>query len=146
MLAKLVPGISISIVRNDNVLYQQGYGKADIEGDVDFTPETRFTIGSVTKIFTAIGALNLYDRGIVDLEQEIGTFLPGLSNDEWKVRTPRDLMSMNTGIPELAYCDGGAKQVEVCEDHPQGSSFTYNLCGKDSTCVGANRVPYPPIP
>jgi CubicO group peptidase (beta-lactamase class C family) len=143
MLEKLVPGISISVVRNGMFLYRKGYGKADIESDVDVTPETRFAIGSVTKVFTAIGVLNLYDLGLVDLDEKIGAYLPDLPNEEWKLRTVRDLLSMSSGIPELAFCQGGDKDGEVCEDHPQGSPFMYNLCGKDSKCVGANRVPYP---
>lgn len=143
MLEKQVPGISISVVRNGEVLYRQGYGKADIEEEMDVTPETKFALGSVTKIFTAIGVLNLYDRGLVDLDAEIGAYLPDLPNEEWKVRTVRDLLSMSSGIAELAFCKGGAKDGQVCEDHPQGSPYTYNLCGEGSRCVGANRVPYP---
>lgn len=143
MLEKLVPGISISVVRNGKPVYRKGYGRADIEGGVPVTPETIFAIGSVTKVFTAIGVMNLYDRGLVDLDEEIGTYLPGLPNEEWKVRTVRDLLSMSSGIAELAFCGSGPKEGEVCEDHPLGTPFTYNLCGEGHECVGANRVPYP---
>jgi CubicO group peptidase (beta-lactamase class C family) len=143
MLEKQVPGISISVIRNGKALYRQGYGKADIGEDIDVTPETIFALGSVTKIFTAIGVLNLHDRGLIDIDDKIGVYLPGLPNEEWKERTVHDLLSMSSGIAELAFCEGGAKDGEVCEDHPQGSPFTYNLCGDDSRCVSANRVPYP---
>lgn len=143
MLEKQVPGISISVIRNGKSLYRQGYGKADIGAGIDVKPETIFALGSVTKVFTAIGVLNLYDGGLVDLDEEIGTYLPGLPNEEWKERTVRDLLSMSSGIAELAFCESGPKEGEVCEDHPQGSPFTYNLCGEGHRCVGANRVPYP---
>ena len=143
MLEKLVPGISVSVVRNGKILYKRGYGKADIGEGIDVKPETVFALGSVTKIFTAIGVLNLYDRGLVDLDEEIGTYLPDLPNEEWKVRTVRDLLSMSSGIAELAFCESGPKKGEVCEDHPLGTPYVYNLCGEGHRCVGANRVPYP---
>lgn len=143
MLEKLIPGISISVVRNGKMLYRQGYGKADIGAGTDVRPDTKFALGSVTKVFTAIGVLNLYDKGLVDLDEEIGTYLPDLPNEEWKVRTVRDLLSMSSGIPELALCDSGPKEGEACEDHPLGTPYVYNLCGEGHNCVGANRVPYP---
>ena len=143
MLEKLVPGISISVVRNGKTLYRQGYGKADIGAGADVKPETKFALGSVTKVFTAIGVLNLYDRGLIDLDEEIGTYLPDLPNDKWKVRTVRDLLSMSSGIAELAFCDSGPKEGEACEDHPLGTPYFYNPCGEGHKCVGANRVPYP---
>lgn len=143
MLEKQVPGVSISVVRNGEALYQQGYGKADIEAGTDVTPETIFAIGSVTKVFTAIGVLRQYDAGQVDLDEAIGTYLPDLPNEEWKERTVRDLLAMSSGIPEYAFCKGGPKDGEACEDHPQGSPFVFNPCGEGSVCEGANRVPYP---
>ena len=143
MLEKQVPGISITVVRNGKALYRRGYGKADIGAGTDVRPETKFALGSVTKIFTAIGVLNLYDRGLVDLDEEIGTYLPDLPNEEWKARTVRDLLSMSSGIPELSFCESGPKEGEACQDHPQGSPYTFNLCGEGHKCVSANRVPYP---
>jgi len=143
MLEKQVPGISISVLREGELVYRQGYGKADLEEGIDVTPETVFALGSVTKIFTAIGVLNLYDRGLIDLDEKIGAYLPGLPNEEWKERTVRDLLSMSSGIAELAFCESGPKEGEACEDHPQGSPYTYNLCGEGHRCVSADRVPYP---
>ena len=143
MLEKQVPGVSISVVRNGEAVYQKGYGKADIAAGTDVTPETLFAIGSVTKVFTAIGVLRQYDAGLVDLDETIGAYLPDLPNEDWKDRTVRDLLSMSSGIPEYAFCKGGAKDGEACEDHPQGSPFVFNPCGEDSVCEGANRVPYP---
>ncbi len=143
MLEKQVPGISISVIRDGDVIYRQGYGKADLGEGIDVTPETIFALGSVTKIFTAIGVLNLHDRGLIDIDDKIGLYLPDLPNEEWKERTVRDLLSMSSGIAELAFCESGPKQGEACEDHPQGSPYTFNLCGEGHKCVSANRVPYP---
>ena len=48
-----VPAISLSVVTKDSVLLQRGYGKADIENNIEATQDTHFPIASTTKAFTA---------------------------------------------------------------------------------------------
>jgi len=145
MLEKQLPGLSVTALKNGNVIYQKGFGKADIEGGVDVTPETRFALASMTKIFTTFGVMQLIEDGQAALDDPIGMHLPGLPNNEWKVRTIRDLLSMSSGIPELSFCTDGMTDESVCEDTTvDGEPVKFNVpCMNEGfECRGANRVPY----
>ena len=139
MLEKQLPGLAVSVVKNGNVIYQEGFGKTNIASGDDVEIDTPFAIASVTKIFTTFSVLQLIEDGLATLDDPIGMHLPNLPNEQWKTRTIRDLLSMSSGIPELAFCNDGPKKGEVCEDNPR---FKFNLCGEGFFCKGASRVPY----
>ena len=62
-------GASLSIVRNDSLLYARGYGKAD--GTSPMTPDVRLRLASVSKLLTAIGIMRLQEEGKVFLETPV---------------------------------------------------------------------------
>ncbi len=62
-------GVSLSIVRNDSLLYARGYGKADAA--TPMTPGTRLRLASVSKLLTAIGIMRLQEQGKVFLETPV---------------------------------------------------------------------------
>lgn len=62
-------GASLSIVRNDSLLYARGYGQADTNQPM--TPEVRLRMASVSKLLTAIGIMRLQDQGKVFLETPV---------------------------------------------------------------------------
>jgi len=139
MLEKQLTGLSVSIVQKGNVVYQKSFGNADIKTVTPVTSNTPFAIASMTKVFTAISMLQLIEEGKAGLDDQIGTYLPDLTNDDWKLRTIRNLLSMSSGIPELSFCSGGSKDGEICENSPP---FIFNACGDGSSCESANRIPY----
>jgi CubicO group peptidase (beta-lactamase class C family) len=115
MFKKNIPGLSLSIVKDGEVLLQKGYGKADIENEIDVTPETLFALASITKVFTAIGVLQFLDQGQIELDDPIGMYIPDLPNTEWNIRTIRDLLSMSSGIPDDGIPGGEVNFPEVLE-------------------------------
>ena len=61
MACREIPGLTLSIVHMDEVFYSRGYGKADVENDVDVTANgTLFCVASLTKAFTATLVEKLY--------------------------------------------------------------------------------------
>lgn len=138
MLEKQLPGLTVSIVRDGSVIYQEAFGMADIESGDDAEVDTPFAIASVTKIFTTFAVLQLIEDGLASLDDDIGEHLPDLPNDEWKQRTVRDLLSMSSGIPELKMCRGGPRDGELCGTAP----FPFNDCKDEFKCEGVNRVPF----
>ncbi len=56
---KFGPGGAFMIAKNGKPIYQKAFGKANLELDVDLTPESVFQIGSMTKQFTAVAVLML---------------------------------------------------------------------------------------
>jgi len=71
-----LPGLSMEVVHDQDVLWRQGFGLADREAGVPATPETIYSICSISKLFTGIAAMQLRDRGLVELDEPVGTYLP----------------------------------------------------------------------
>ena len=71
-----VPGITLSVVKDGEVIILKGYGVADIRTQEPVDPETTgFRVGSITKPFTAVAALQLADSGKMDLFTDLNTYL-----------------------------------------------------------------------
>ena len=58
-----VPGVGIALVTKDAVVWTGGVGKADLATNRDVTGDTMFRVGSITKGFVALSALQLAERG-----------------------------------------------------------------------------------
>lgn len=58
MRADRIPGLALGIVKDDQIVYVKGYGRADPSGR-PVTPQTPFLLGSVTKSFTALAVIRL---------------------------------------------------------------------------------------
>lgn len=69
-----VPGLAAAVVRDGRVVLARGFGWADVEARVPVTPETPFNIASVTKPVSAVVALRLAERGVVDLDRPMSAY------------------------------------------------------------------------
>ncbi|MCA8989554.1 MAG: beta-lactamase family protein, partial [Planctomycetaceae bacterium] len=98
------PSLSAAIVRDGELIYSRSFGYADQESKTLATPQTRFHVASVTKVFTATLAAILAERGLVDLDQPVLQYLPkGISISTMpevgaKI-TLRQLASHTSGLP-----------------------------------------------
>lgn len=70
------PGGSVAVIRDGKIIFQKGYGIADLEHDIVNNPTTVFYIGSVSKQFVAFSILLLEEEGKLDLDAPIQTYLP----------------------------------------------------------------------
>ncbi|MEO1241725.1 MAG: serine hydrolase domain-containing protein [Pseudomonadota bacterium] len=78
-----IPGVSVSIVRNGRPLFVKGYGFADIDGGERASgDETLFRIGSVSKTFIWTAVMMLAERGAIDLDADVNTYLKGVEIPE----------------------------------------------------------------
>ena len=74
---------AVLVAKDDGrVLFRRAYGLADRKRRVPNTLRTRFRIGSMNKMFTAVAILQLVEAGKVDLEARLGTYLPDYPNRE----------------------------------------------------------------
>jgi CubicO group peptidase (beta-lactamase class C family) len=89
---------AVLIAKNDLVLLKQGYGFASKEAEIANSPETVFTIGSVTKQFTAAAILLLSDQYDLDLNSSITEFFPNLPDDKADI-TLHQLLTHTSGLP-----------------------------------------------
>ncbi len=96
-----VPGVAISIVRNDSVIYARGYGVKDITKADRVTDRTVFAIGSSSKAFTAAGVALLVDEKKVAWDDPAEKYLTGFHVfDPYASRelSIRDLLSHRSGL------------------------------------------------
>jgi CubicO group peptidase (beta-lactamase class C family) len=92
-----VPAFSIAVVRGDEILWAEAFGKSDLELDVVSTPAHRFRLGSVSKVFVATLAADLATRGVVDLDAPIARYMPDLP-ELHRATTLRQLLTHRGGV------------------------------------------------
>jgi D-alanyl-D-alanine carboxypeptidase len=90
-----VPSASVAIVRDGKVVYVHAYGYADLEAKTMAEPAMRYSIGSISKQFTAAAILLLQEQGKLSLDDKVGKWIPKLTAGD-KV-TIRQLLSHTSG-------------------------------------------------
>lgn len=97
-----VPGFSIAIVNNGEIIYQEGFGARNIKKNMPATPHTLYGIGSCTKSFVAMAILQLMENGKLDLRDPVSDYIPlTLDNERGEPITIHHLMTHSSGIPSL---------------------------------------------
>ena len=84
-----VPGASIAIVNDGQLLFVKGYGLADVEGDDPVKPDSLFRIASISKPITAVAVLQLVEEDLLDLEESVFEILKEFQPPEGATRDPR---------------------------------------------------------
>ena len=100
-----LPGVSLALVRGEEVLYARGFGFRNLERRFPATPTTAYGIGSITKSFTALGILQLVEAGKLSLEDPVEKFLPLKIRPLGEPIRIWHLLSHTSGIPALAYAE-----------------------------------------
>lgn len=90
---------AVRIVRDGRVLLRRGYGYADVAKRVRCTPETRFPVASISKMFTAMAALRLEEEGRLHLDDPVCRWLDDCPS-AWRAITVDQLMHHTSGIPD----------------------------------------------
>lgn len=94
------PGVVVAVVRDGRVVFQRGYGMANLSHGIPFTPETRTNIGSTSKQFTAFAIGLLAERGLLSLDDDVRAHLPELPDLGETVRL-RHLIAHTSGYREF---------------------------------------------
>lgn len=71
MQAYHIPGAVVSVVKDGKVVFTKGYGYADLEKQTPFDENLLLTVASLGKAFTAVGVLQLNERGMIDLHEDV---------------------------------------------------------------------------
>ncbi|MFZ5910309.1 MAG: serine hydrolase domain-containing protein [Chloroflexota bacterium] len=74
------PGGAVAIFQNDRIVYEAGYGLADIEQRIPMTPQHIFQPGSIGKQFTAMTVMILDEQGKLDYDDPVSKYLPELAH------------------------------------------------------------------
>ena len=97
-----VPSASVAVVKSGKLVYTHAYGSARLATDtspaIPATPAIRYSIGSISKQFTAAAILLLQEEGKLSLDDTVGKYIPGLTQGD-KV-TIRQILSHTSGYQD----------------------------------------------
>lgn len=102
------PAASVAVIRGGKIIFQKGYGMANLEQHIPNTPSTMFHIASVTKTFTSYCVLLLEKQGKLSLDDDIRKYLPEVADLGHKISL-RQLAQHTSGIrdyPSLSSMTG----------------------------------------
>src|SRR5580658_1193775 len=90
-----VPGVGIALVTKDAVVWTGGIGKADLATNRDVTADTMFRVGSITKGFVALSALQIAERGKLSLDEKVAAVAPEIPVvNPWEATNPVTLAQL----------------------------------------------------
>lgn len=100
-------GLAVGVVRDGSLEFFHGHGVVDVASGTPITEETVFRIGSITKTFTAIAAMQLWEQGSIDLDAPANDYLRGYqlvpAKAGFRPATVRHLLTHTAGIPEVLH-------------------------------------------
>lgn len=101
-----LPGIMASVVEDQDVIWKGAFGFANLEEGVEADVTTLCSICSISKLFTAVAVMKLYDEGKIRLDDEIEDLLPWYNLEqkfpESGPLTVRNLLTHSSGLPREA--------------------------------------------
>src|SRR5580704_11838528 len=97
MASTHVPGLSVAVIESGEYEWSQGFGLADLENNVPASERTLFRLASISKSLTATAAMELWERGKLDLDAPVQKYCPAFPQKPWPIST-RQLLGHLGGI------------------------------------------------
>src|ERR1700685_4061981 len=91
------PGCSLAVSKNRTLVYERGYGMANLEAGVAITPASVFHVASIAKQFTAMSILLLAQSGKLSLDEDVKTYIAEWA-DHGSWITIRHLLTHTSGL------------------------------------------------
>jgi CubicO group peptidase (beta-lactamase class C family) len=97
----LVPGMAVVVVQNQEIFFSKGYGYANSEQHLPFTERTSIQIGSTSKNLTGFAVAQLLERGSLELDAPVKSYLPTfkVADPKSETITVRHLLAQTSGLP-----------------------------------------------
>lgn len=153
------PAISVALAVDDQLVWSNGYGLADVENEVSAKANTVYRIASISKPLAATAVLQLMEKGRLDLDDPIQKHVPAFSPKPLTI-TLRHVLSHTSGIRHYkagememkTHFDSVADAIQIFKDDPllftpgtrySYSSYAYNLlAGVVETASGVSFEGY----
>lgn len=158
---KTGPGVAVLVLKDQKVIFEKGYGMANLEYDVPITPASVFDIASVSKQFTGYAISTLLQQGKISEKDDIHKYLPDVPQYAGKI-TIHNLIHHTSGIRDwpMSLNIAGWRWDEdfLFEDimrmvkHQKdldfepGSKFSYSNTGYNLLAVIVEKVTGEPFP
>lgn len=114
------PGAAVLILKGDDILFDKGYGVADLETKKPIDGNTFFNIASVSKQFTAVAILQLAEAGKLSLEDPVAMYFP-FEQAFWKEVRIKHLLSHSSGVPDAR--GGIPRELKITGDEALALSY-----------------------
>ena len=70
-----VPGLGVIVFKNGQTVYENFFGKRELDKNLPVTKDTRLRVASISKMFTMFGIIQLVEAGKIDLDEDVSTYL-----------------------------------------------------------------------
>ena len=116
-----LPGVSVAVGKNNEIVWSEAFGWADLSNQVVATPRTLYPVGSISKSLTATAAGLLHERGLLDVDLPIQAYLPEFPEKKWPITTGQ-LMGHIAGVVRSAgtaetlrqpHCDNARAAIDA---------------------------------
>jgi serine beta-lactamase-like protein LACTB, mitochondrial len=97
MKGKNIPGLSVCVAKQNQIIWAQGFGYADLENKVPVTLQSKFRIGSISKTLTALALGKLIERDAIHLSDPVQKYVAYFPEKKYPV-TIYELASHTAGI------------------------------------------------
>lgn len=98
-----IPGMSLCIVHDQDLICSRGFGYADVEKKIPASPNTIYSICSISKLFTSIGVMQLRNQGKLHLDDPVRKYLSWFNINDTYPEAPeitlRGILTHSSGLP-----------------------------------------------
>lgn len=137
-----ITGLSVALLDDQQVIWSEGFGFSDKEAGIRAGTETIYRVGSVSKLFTTLAALQLSEEGKLELDKPLSTSVPDFSIRSRfvgaKPITLRSIMTHHSGIPSDRYQGMWTKKPILIADLPHLISDDYAAFPPDTVYSYSN--------
>lgn len=139
-----IPGCSVALVKDKEIVWAEAYGYANVESGRELTVDTPMSVQSITKSVTAWGVMRLSEKGLIDLDAPVSQYLkswqfPDSGYPTEKITT-RQLLSHTAGMPlgdfnniyapdEVIPTNRNVMSREAVPTREAGAGFAYSNVG-----------------
>ena len=136
-----IPGLNVAIGKNGRIVYERGFGLADLENKVRVTTKTRFRTASIAKPMTAVCVMQLHERGKLDLDRAFAEIYVDWPKKRWPL-TCRQLLAHLGGVrhyKQRAEANGTTRFATIAASlaafakdpllHEPGTKYQYTTYG-----------------
>lgn len=120
---------SVLVAKKDQIIYENGFGFANLEHKVKNTAETKFLLASVTKQFTSMAIMLLVNEGKIKLDGKLSDYLPWYRKDIGEKITIHQLLIHTSGIP--GYTEKEGFFANDSRDSYSTKDFILKFCSDD---------------
>ena len=76
MQSHLIPGLSISVVKDNNIVWEKHFGYANIDENIPINENSMFILSSISKTITAVALMQLFEQNLFMLDDNVSDYLP----------------------------------------------------------------------